>query len=341
MLNPWEVYDDPPVLWAWEFPADQPLDVLRAWHREVLTSGARHRVFEVRTIPAIDYLRERDGFIADFLGRHPERLPRALPYPFVVPEVIFNDGLDVEASTLLAFDDTDGQVREVDATSMSQLAGAPSVHPRRGRTALAPLTLSGRRDFAEDQVSEGPMQGEIALRSSIWLPWTLAPVHVFRADDYLPNHRLAARHTPRLNQFLSEVAAATVAAGGRWLGAEVHPAFAFEIHDHGVDLEVPHPFDVYWDAPAAMGVVAAVRAGLDWFTAHPVRPRHGVVRLALGTEDALADATADQLLSALAAAPELGAYDWSSPEAVTKIQVTNRAGVHLLGRYLLHEARRR
>ncbi|RAG85825.1 hypothetical protein DN069_09990 [Streptacidiphilus pinicola] len=341
MLNPWFTYENESLCWALEFPDGHPVDALRAWQRRVLESGERHRVYRVRAVRALDYRAERDGFLADFLDDHPDRLKRALPYQELIPGVVFNEGLWLDVSAVLAVDLAEGRVGEVEAETMSPLTALPSVFTHRYDTTVVPLELRGRQ-LLDDEGRSGPYRCEVVPGGNIWFPWNPAPYDLLGADgDFLDNRRLASRNSARLNAFLREVTAATAEAGGAWLGAvDVSPSVAFQVDDDGVLLDAEHRLDVVWDAPPAADPADAVGAGLAWFAAHPPPAgRQAVIRVALTADSRWHAATTEALTAAVATAAGLAGYAWSAPDAVAKVQITNDRGEHLLGRRRLAAAR--
>jgi hypothetical protein len=91
-------------------------------------------------------------------------------------------------------------------------------------THYPPVRITGRRYAGirtgvpvDNRPNRLPVALLIHIQSDIWFPWVYGSAHP-EADHIrmFDNRELANRHTPRLNAFLGEVAAAARGAGGRF-----------------------------------------------------------------------------------------------------------------------------
>ncbi len=207
--------------------------MIRRWEREVLDAAEEHAVFRVQAATgrrsAMDYHRDRDGYLGDVLDAHPEYLA-----PTGQPEVLLFASL--HGTSRLAYVDTDDQIREADASYLTEL---PKLKAHFGHNQVMP-PLEFMSGAEPDYVWLS-----LASFSSIWLPWELND----GLDEDLPdeafvdNRALAERHTPRLNAFLADLNKATLQAGG-WLRLdrnETKDRYADLVDDRSIRLDAPRP----------------------------------------------------------------------------------------------------
>jgi hypothetical protein len=142
----------------------------------------------------------------------------------------------MRGSTRLAYVDTRKQVREEEATYVSALPGLKT-HFGNQKVKPALEFMAGTEDDTT--------WATVSSFSSIWLPWQ--PNNGIDGDlpddALLDNRALAARHSPRLNAFLADIAAAARDAGG-WLRLDrtaTYPEYLSFLHDQGVRLDHPGP----------------------------------------------------------------------------------------------------
>src|SRR5213078_2193866 len=105
---------------------------------------------------------------------------------------------------------------------LASLEPVPDVIPDGFMTHYPPVRITGRR-YAD--VREGipvdnrpyplPVAVLVRIHSDIWFPWVYGSAHPDCDHRRMfDNRELATRHTPRLNAFLGEVAAAARRIGG-------------------------------------------------------------------------------------------------------------------------------
>jgi len=231
--NNWRIYSNEILLWELQIPGKPSDPVIRRWEREVLDAAEEHAVFRVQAATgrrsAMDYHRDRDGYLGDVLDAHPEYLA-----PPGQPEVLLFASL--EGTSRLAYVDIHDQIREAETEYLYSLPDlkAHSWH-QEGKPAL---------EFMCD-AEPNYVWLSLSSFSSIWLPWELND----GLDDDLPdeafvdNRALAQRHTPRLNAFLADLNKATLQAGGRLAlnRRETYPEYFPFVDDHGIRLDAPEP----------------------------------------------------------------------------------------------------
>lgn len=143
---------------------------------------------------------------------------------------VYRSGPDGESS-LIAVADRDEEIVERHVYDLGEVLAAAPYHVN-----YLELLRHG------PPLEVNPLGTTLAISSysDIWLPWTVGwwepdHEHGYRAD----NRPLANRHTPRLNEFLARVRAATLALGGRWLvdWRDVPLDTHFQLDEHGVRLD--------------------------------------------------------------------------------------------------------
>jgi hypothetical protein len=227
MKNLWIQTEHAFVTWIADFTAvaTQPAAILE-FARAVLASGAKHRVFEVVEAPVIGYQRDRDGAIGDVLGCLLER-DRVLDlFGFTGSAMMPGPPTSSMVETTLSYYDREDRLVERVVTDLgavlASLEPVPDCIPTGFMTHYPPIRITGKRYAG---VREGvPVDNRahplrvaayLGIHSDIWFPWVFGSAHP-ECDHrrMFDNRELASRHTPRLNAFLGEVAAAARRAGG-------------------------------------------------------------------------------------------------------------------------------
>ncbi len=238
MQNNWRSYPTEIVTWELEIPGQPNDPAIRRWERTVLDAAEDHAVFRVQTATgrrsAMDYHRDRDGYLGDVLDAHPEYLaPSGQP-----AELLF--ATSPRGTSRLAYVDVHDQIREADAGYLTEL---PELKTHFGHNEVIwPL---GFMAGAEPHL----VWLAVSMFSSIWLPWEPNDLldDNFPDGSLLDNRVLAERHTPRLNAFLADLSKATRDAGG-WFRLdrnETSDTYIEFVDDHGVRLDpAPPPIDV-------------------------------------------------------------------------------------------------
>ena len=211
------------------------LSVLRAQPRallaavtEMLAAGARHRVFTPVSLPALDFERERD--------HEPSRLLAAQWQDHHIVDAFGFTGAAMApgapgSSTIeaeIAWFDRDDAIVVAPTTDLGAVLRSLEPVPGSvgdGFTVPFPaVQMTGRRlpyEGEPPRLAEAharrPIEIRIALHSDIWFPYVFGSAHPL-ADHtrYFDNRALATVHTPRLNDFLRDVAAVVHRAGGDW-----------------------------------------------------------------------------------------------------------------------------
>jgi hypothetical protein len=227
MKNLWIHTENAFVTWIADFTAiaDRPVAILD-FVRAVLASGSRHRIFDVVEAPLIDYRRDRDGLLGDVLLRLLEREHVLDLFGFTGSAMMPGRPRSSTVETALSYYDRSDQLIECAVTDLGavleSLEPVPGCIAKGFMTHYPALRIRGRRyadvhqgvpvDLRADPL---PVAVLIAIHSDIWFPWVFGSAHPLH--DYrrmFDNRELANRHTPRLNAFLGEVAAAARRVGG-------------------------------------------------------------------------------------------------------------------------------
>jgi hypothetical protein len=197
---------------------------LLTWLRRVLEAGEQHEVYSVREAPLAGL---HSGSLFALLQQRFEH-ERVLDVGhFASSGVRRIDGRTLRVAARMAYADKRGDVVEDEVENLGELLR--SLRPADVDSSAGlmvdcpPLDVAGPLldlTHPERSVWRGPagrVLARFSLRTDIWFPAVIG----FLADttDVTPAHDnrpLAERHTPRLNAFLAEVRAATLALGGRW-----------------------------------------------------------------------------------------------------------------------------
>jgi hypothetical protein len=227
MKNLWIHTENAFVTWIADFTeiADDPASI-HGFVQAALIAGARHRIFDVEEAPVIGYRRERDGLLNDVLRRLIEREEVLDLFGFTGAAMMPGHPRSSTVETTLCYYDRADQLVERTVTDLGAVLA--SLEPVPGSIAKAFMThypavrIRGRRYTSVRQGipidrSAHPLPAAvlIAIHSDIWFPWVFGSAHPLH--DYVrmfDNRDLANRHTPRLNAFLREVAAAALRVGG-------------------------------------------------------------------------------------------------------------------------------
>jgi hypothetical protein len=229
--NNWRTYSNEILMWEVQLRGRPGDPAVRRWERAVLDAGEAHAVYRVQETSQYmepRYRRDHDGYLGDVLDARPEILtPSGEP-----ARLLFS--LDPVATARLAYIDTRGRLREEEVAYLSAL---PEVRTHLANQKIKPpLEIMAGTD-------DDTTWATVSSFSTIWLPWQ--PNHGIDGDlpddTLLDNRALAARHTPRLNAFLADIAAAAQEAGG-WLRldrTETSRDYLPFVDDHGVRLDRP------------------------------------------------------------------------------------------------------
>jgi len=241
MENKWHTYSTEAFLWEIRLPWRPHDPAYRNWQRQVLDSGEKHAVFRVRWVnehSPVDYRRDRDGYLGDFLDAHPEALS-----PPSDPELrLFSSDVGMRGAARLAYVSTTDDICEHEVLYLPDL---PDLKTQFGQHMDDKPPLQ----FMSDLDDDGALLIWLLSYSTIWLPW---PPNDDLYDDLpdgalLDNRALAERHTPRLNAFLTDINNATEAVGGtmRLDLSDTWPEYVPLLTDHSVRMDRPaEPADV-------------------------------------------------------------------------------------------------
>ena len=227
MKNVWVQTENPFVTWLGDLTpiATHPetiLDVVRA----VLASGVRHKIFDVADAPEVDYRRSRDVLLSDVLAQLLKRERILDVFAFTGAAMLPGiSGSSTAEATLCHYDRADRLTESVVpdlGALLASLEPVPDSIPNGMLRHYPPIRITGRRyiNVCEGEpVNRGaypiPVAFRLCVHSDIWFPWIYGSAHP-ECDQrrMFDNRELANCHTPRLNAFLGEVAAAVRQAGG-------------------------------------------------------------------------------------------------------------------------------
>ncbi|MEZ4401309.1 MAG: hypothetical protein R3B06_14885 [Kofleriaceae bacterium] len=145
----------------------------------------------------------------------------------------------------------EGKLTEGDTTNLGALLRTleptPGAISARYSSSWSPLSILG----STVRFANGPTKDVsscvsfgFTTCSDIWFPFVLGIAHPScDGKRYFDNRELAARHTPRLNQFLAQVAELTAAAGATWSVTDgmVSPQLQPWVTERGIRLDGPVP----------------------------------------------------------------------------------------------------
>jgi len=227
MKNLWIQTENAFATWVADFSAvtTQPAAIL-AFVQATLASGTRHRIFEVVEAPVIGYRRERDGALSDVLGRLLEQDRSLDVFGFTGSAMMPGPPTSsVVETTLSCYDPADQRVERVVAdlgAVLASLEPVPGSIPNGSMTHYPAVRVTGLRYTVVDgripvdnRPNPRPVAVYFGIHSDIWFPWVFGAAHPLRdLQRMFDNRELAHCHTPRLNAFLRDVAAAARQAGG-------------------------------------------------------------------------------------------------------------------------------
>jgi len=194
----------------------------------ILAAGERHRVFLPVSLPALGFEHARGGAPAELVIAQwtEHRVVDAFGFTGAAMAPGAPGSSTVEAE--VAWFDREDNVQVGRAADLGAVLRALEPVPGSigdGFTVpFPPVRITGRRlryageppaPNAED--TRRPTEIRIAIHSDIWFPYVLGSAHPLADQQrYFDNRALAHLHTPRLNEFLRDVAAAVERAGGTW-----------------------------------------------------------------------------------------------------------------------------
>jgi len=252
MKDTWATYRDHIALWTATIPLDRASpEALLDWMAALIESGEREQVYQVRSIPELGY-RKADGEpLGAFLKRH-----------FAETGITDLFGFDgvwrspkglLEIYSRVGYHDGDRLVED-DVLDLGAIVERtrPEIEPRSMIGHVRPLRADG---FPINWVKkDAPMYvGRVPwttlrfyLHTDIWLPWVWGEFVPFeeQARELYDNIELALHHTPRLNRFLQEARAQTLAIGGSWQLDQVDELRKYlrpQLSDDGIVLDCARP----------------------------------------------------------------------------------------------------
>ncbi len=239
MKNLWIQTEHAFATWTADFDKDASapaklLDTLRS----TLISGEAHGVFVPRSVPGLGYRQGASGTLSDLLDRRWQN-------ERILDLADFSDSAAEVAASLCLYD-RDDQLSQRFVTDLGAelraLEPTPDVIPLGFTKKFAPVKLFGPRLSATPCAL--PTSLRISLHSDIWFPYVHGGAHP-HADfvRYFDNRELAQCHTPRLNSFLSEVAATVSKLNGTWRLVEEDAALSLRpwMSHGGIAVDGPVP----------------------------------------------------------------------------------------------------
>lgn len=209
--NHWITFPNFDVIrWAGFLPAPRGNpEALIQFGRTLVDAGKRHLVWDAQRLPGATRFDSREQSYEAYL-RDAVRLRQRIPLPQDV-----RPGGDLWTPARLAFYRGD-EIVEEEVGNVGELL----------RNLRPDKSISGARSTSPICISAGsvPVDHEqevvvvFRLETDIWCPRVVGLDEP--GEDEIPesydNRALAEIHTPRLNAFIRDVRAATLAAGGRW-----------------------------------------------------------------------------------------------------------------------------
>jgi hypothetical protein len=227
MKNLWIQTENALATWIADFTAiaTQPVAIFE-FVRVALAAGVQHRIFDVADAPVIGYRRDRDGALGDILG-HQLLQDQVLDlFGFTGSAMMPGPLTSSIAETTLCYYDRNDHLVERVVTDLG--AVLESLEPSPGDIGYGfmkhypAVRITGERYQGvrngcpvDSRAHPHPVAALIGIHSDIWFPWVYGSAHP-RCDHrrMFDNRELASCHTPRLNAFLGEVAAAARRVGG-------------------------------------------------------------------------------------------------------------------------------
>ncbi|MFC4109916.1 hypothetical protein ACFOX0_28810 [Micromonospora zhanjiangensis] len=244
LVNAWSSYDSEEVCW-WEaiFPFELGPGVLLPWQDAVLTAADDTDMLRIYKLDRIGYLRERDGYLVDFLRDHPESVPHsedewrpagfALNYLEAFP--------DRGSKTRLTYADQEGEPADAWVDNMHEFAyplGLIRSYP------YSPFSIEYFISELDDTDFPNHVGTIFSISTDIWFPWTSSFSHESESglmDEILDNRGLAAINGPRLNTFLHRMRDEVARIGGIWTAKGGNNHLQAQLNEEGVNLSAPRP----------------------------------------------------------------------------------------------------
>ncbi|GAB3816698.1 hypothetical protein [Micromonospora zhanjiangensis] len=242
LVNAWSSYDSEEVCW-WEaiFPFELGPDFLSSWQDVVLATANDTDILRIEKIDRIDYSREVDGRLVDFLHNHPESVPEsgdewrpagfALNYIETFP--------DRGSKTRLTYADRKGEPADAWVDNMHEFAyplGLARSFPN------PPFSIDYVISDSYDPDFPSHVGTIFSVSTDIWFPWTSGFSHESGLmDEVLDNRGLAAINGPRLNTFLHQMHDETARIGGSWTARGGLKQLQAQLNEKGIDLSAPRP----------------------------------------------------------------------------------------------------
>jgi hypothetical protein len=251
MTDVWATDRDPFASWSATVTLDRsrPEPILD-WVAALVEAGEREEVYQVRSTPS-GYRRASGTALAAFL--RDQFAERGVVDAFGFDDYSKAPDGSLEIASKVAFHLGDRSVEEY-ATDLGKIVEETRPETRATGTVahVRPLHVSGFAIHWTDPtatmyVGHIPwMSLRFHLHSDIWLPWIWGHFVPFedRARELYDNIDLALHHTPRLNRFLQEARAQTLAVGGSWRLESSDQRRSYlrpQMNDDGVLLDCPRP----------------------------------------------------------------------------------------------------
>lgn len=242
-MNRWVAVRDPKATWRADLTAAAHDDqALLQWAMASLEAGEETGAFVVERAPRLGW-RRGDSPLSAAIGDLYERARRIDLFWFA-SSVLPVDGARFGSATVLAYYEWDGSIVEEPVSDVGGLLARLRPNDVDDSDVLmatvAPVTIRGtlvdRGDPGRSEwfaVPDHPFV-TFSLHSDIWFPWVRGLLEEDDGPRWHDNRELAARHTPRLNQFLDAVRDATERLGGSLRLDE--PPGPFGATDRGIDL---------------------------------------------------------------------------------------------------------
>lgn len=190
-------------------PRGNPESLITFGHT-LAEAGKRHAVWDVQRLPGATNFDATQGTFEEYL-REAVRTRQRVPLPQDV-----RPGDDLWAPARVAFYRGDEIVQDEIGNLGELLRNLRPEKDTMSARSASPVTIRGVSvpvEYEEEVVVE------IRLDTDIWCPRVIGlgePDDGEEHPDSYDNRALAEIHTPRLNAFIGEVRAATLATGGRW-----------------------------------------------------------------------------------------------------------------------------
>ncbi|GAA4259758.1 hypothetical protein GCM10022255_085660 [Dactylosporangium darangshiense] len=209
--NNWNIYETDMFNWRASFPVPVDAQVLHAWQQALFVAGERHGILRFEQADQIGYDRARDGFIGDFAAAHPDRPAQYADYPV---GFILQHWNQLTVATRLAYvvgedwHQPGDRIEESWCSSVGDLSFYAKVP---GEDTGAPIDIYTDVD---ERTSPCRLYVEVSSKTDIFFPRNRRERRP--GIEPIDNRLLAERNGRRLNAFLSDLRAATLAAHGRW-----------------------------------------------------------------------------------------------------------------------------